>query len=58
MDREGASGAFLSLRVPQVAPAAPEAEKVVRFLFRCVGMGLVLARRLTGPSLGMQFMDK
>ena len=32
--REGGSGAFLAGRMPQVAPAAPEAEKAVRFLCR------------------------
>ena len=35
VERKGRSGAFLAGRMPQLAPAAPEPEKVVRFLCRC-----------------------
>ena len=34
-ERQGGSDAFLAGRMPQVVPAAPEAEKAVRFLCRC-----------------------
>ena len=34
--RESTSGAFLTSRVPQVAVAAPGAEKAFRFLCRCI----------------------
>ena len=34
-EREGGSSALLAERVPQLAPATPEAEKAVRFLWRC-----------------------